>query len=123
MWIRLSAFWLCQFGIGCLGKTVPAVAVIFGWPAVIASLVLLFVGVATGRSRLVFTGALTACPFLLYLFLTPRLLWVAPPIALLLFLAPGAVKRRQRRTAIIMVAPYIGVCAFVAYLVVNSDAG
>jgi hypothetical protein len=101
---------------------VPVAAVIFGWPAVLASLVLAIVGVATERSRLVLAGAIVACPFLLYLFLTPRLRWVALPVAMLLFLAPGAVARRQRRAAVVMLVPYLCLCAFVAYLVLNQRA-
>jgi hypothetical protein len=99
---------------------VPVAAVIFGWPAVIASILLAIVGIATERSRLVFAGAIVACPFLLYLFVTPRLRWVSPPVAMLLFLAANAVARRQRRAAVLMLVPYLCVCAFVAYLVVNQ---
>ena len=53
-----------------------------------------------------------ACPFLFYLFLTPRFQWVAPPVAVLLFLAARAVARRRHRTALVMVAPYVGLAAF-----------
>jgi hypothetical protein len=101
---------------------VPIAAVIVGWPAVLASIVLAIVGIATERPRLVFAGAIVACPFLLYVFLTPRLRWVSPPVAALLFLAAGAVARRQRRVAAAMLVPYLCVCAFVAYLVVNQHA-
>jgi hypothetical protein len=100
----------------------PIAAVIFGWPAVFASLVLAIAGIATERSRLVFAGAIVASPFLLYLLVTPRLRWIAMPVAVLLFLAPGAVARRQRRTAVVLLVPYLCVCAFVAYLVLNQRA-
>jgi len=94
--------------------------VIFGWPAVIASIVLALVGVATTRAQMVLAGAVVACPFLFYLFLTPRLRWVAPPVAVLLFLAVRAAARRQRRAALLLVAPYVWLAGFVAYLVVNQ---
>ena len=101
----------------------PIVAVIVGWPAVIASLVLALVGIAMTRARMVLAGAVVACPFLFYLFLTPRLRWVAPPVATLLFVAARATARRQRRAALLSVAPYVGLVVFVAYLVVTQRAG
>ena len=101
----------------------PFVAVIFGWPAVIASILLALGGIAATRSKIVLAGAIAACPFLFYLFLTPRLRWVAPPVAVLLFLAARAVTGRHHRTALGMVAPYIGLAVFVAWLVVNQGAG
>jgi hypothetical protein len=41
----------------------------------------------------------------------------------LLFLAARAVARRRHRTALVMVAPYVGLAVFVAWLVVNQGAG
>jgi hypothetical protein len=82
--------------------------------------VLAIVGIATERSRLVLAAAIVAGPFLLYLFLTPRLRWVSPPVAVLMFMAARAVARRQRRAAVAMLLPYLCVCAFAAYLVVNQ---
>jgi hypothetical protein len=104
-------------------NTVPFVAVVFGWPAVIVSILLALGGIAARRSKMVLAGAIVACPFLFYLFLTPRLRWVAPPVAVLLFLAARAVARRRYRTALAMVAPYVGLAVFVAWLVVNQGAG
>ena len=98
----------------------PIVAVIFGWPAVIASIALVLAGVATTRTKMVLAGAIVACPFLFYLVLTPRFQWVAPPVAGLLFLAVRATARRQRGTALFLVAPYVGLAVFVAYLVVQQ---
>jgi hypothetical protein len=99
---------------------VPIVAVIFGWPAVIASIALALVGIATTRTKMVFAGAILACPFLFYLFLTPHFRWVAPPATVLLFLAVRASARRQRGKALLLVAPYVGLAVFVAYLVGNQ---
>jgi hypothetical protein len=99
---------------------VPIVAVILGWPAVIASIALALAGIATARTKMVLAGAIVACPFLFYLFLTPRFRWVAPLAAAPLFLAVRAAARRQRGTALLLVAPYVGLALFVAYLVVNQ---
>jgi hypothetical protein len=99
---------------------VPIVAVVLGWPAVLASIVLALVGAANARAKMVLAGAVVACPFLFYLFLSPRFRWIAPLVAVLLFLAVRSAARRQRRTALLLVAPYVGVAMFVAYLVVNQ---
>jgi hypothetical protein len=102
---------------------VPFVAVVFGWPVVIVSILLALGGIAATRSKMVLAGAIVACPFLFYLFLTPRLQSVVPPVAVLLFLAARAVARRRHRTALVMVAPYVGLAVFVAWLVVNQGVG
>ena len=95
----------------------PIAAVIFGWPAVIVSVALALAGIATSRTKMVFASAIVASPFLFYLFLTPRFRWVAPSAALLLFLAVRETARRQRGTALLLVAPYIGLAVFLAYSV------
>jgi hypothetical protein len=107
-------------GLAQYQNTVPIVAAIFGWPAVIASVALALVGVATTRAKMVLAGAIVGCPFLFYLFLTPRFRWVAPPAAALLFVAVRAAVRRQRGKAFLFVAPYVGLVAFVAYLAANQ---
>ena len=89
----------------------------------IVSILLALGGIVATRSKMVLAGAIVACPFLFYLFLTPHLQWVAPPVAVLLFLAARAVARWRHRTALVMVAPYVGLAVFVAWLVVNQGAG
>ena len=84
----------------------------------IASIALALAGAATARTKLALAGAIAACPFLFYLFLTPRFRLVAPTVAFLLFLAVRASTRGQRGTALLLVAPYVGLALFVAYLVV-----
>ena len=86
----------------------------------IASVALTLVGIATTRTKMVLAGAVVACPFLLYLFLTPRFRLVAPAAAVLLFFAVRAAARRQRGKALLLVAPYFGLAVFVAYLVGNQ---
>jgi hypothetical protein len=44
----------------------PFIAIVLGWPAVIASIVITLYGFASGRWRLVMTGACLAVPFLAY---------------------------------------------------------
>jgi tryptophan-rich sensory protein len=101
----------------------PIAAVLFGWPAVLASGVLLVVGVVGAWSRVVFLGAVVACPFLFYLFLSPRLGWAAPIAGVMLFAAAIAVGWGHRLAAAALLAPYVGLVGFVAYLVWNQPAG
>jgi hypothetical protein len=101
----------------------PVVAVIFGWPSVIASLVLVVAGLVTRGARLMLAGAIVGSPFLFYLSLTPRFRWVAPPVAVLLFCAARAVASRRSRTVLAMVSPYVALAVWVAWLVVNQWAG
>ena len=93
---------------------------IFGWPAVLASVALALVGIATTRTKTALAGAIVACPFLFYLFLTPRFRWVALSAGVLLFLAVRATARRQRGRALLFFAPYVGLAVFVAWLVGNQ---
>jgi len=98
-------------------------AVIFGWPAVLASLVLAVMGIATGRARPSVAAAVVACPFLLYVSGAPGLRWVSAISGVLLFSAAVAVARRHRWAAVLLVTPYIGLCGYVARLVLNQRAG
>ena len=50
----------------------PLVAVMLGWPAIFASIALVFVGVARRRAHVALVGAVLALPFLLYLLASPR---------------------------------------------------
>jgi hypothetical protein len=99
------------------------VAVVFGWPAVIVSILLTLAGIAVSRSRLVLGGALVGSPFLFYLLLTPRFGWVVPPVALSYFGAALAVARGHRVTAFACVAPFLALAVVVAELVLRQYAG
>lgn len=101
----------------------PFVAVIFGWPAVMASILLTLAGIMSARWSLVLAGAAVGSPFLFYLFLTPRFRWVALPVAVLHFAAAGAVARRSRAAACVLVAPFVALAAVVAWHVINQRVG
>jgi hypothetical protein len=96
------------------------IPMIFGWPAVITSILFMSIGIARMRWEFVLVGALSASPFLLYLFLTPRFQWVALPVAALLFGASRSVARGHSRAALAMVVPFVGLAVFVAWGVVNQ---
>src|SRR6267142_5467519 len=97
----------------------PLVAVVFGWPAVITSIVLTLAGIAASRWRLVLGGAVVGSPFLFYLFLTPRFGSVALPAALLHFAAVPAVARGHRVAALALAAPFVALAMVVAQLVLR----
>lgn len=103
--------------------SMPLVAVVFGWPAVIASIVLTLAGIVVSRSRLVLGGAVVGSPFLFYLLLTPRFWWVAPPVAILHFGAALAVAHGYRVTALACVAPFLVLAVVVAEMVLRQYAG
>ena len=98
-------------------------AVIFGWPAAFASIVLAAIGIATGRFGPSIAGAIVACPFLLYLSGAPALRWVSATSGVLLFLAAVAVAQGQRGAAVLLLVPYVGLCGFVVHLVFRQLAG
>ena len=101
----------------------PLVAVVFGWPAVITSILLTLTGIAISRWHLVMGGAAVGSPFLFYLFLTPRFRLVALPVALLHFGAAQAVARGHRVAALALVAPFVALAVVVAALVLRQYAG
>jgi hypothetical protein len=98
----------------------PLVAVVFGWPAVVASILLTLAGIAVSRWRLVLGGAAVGSPFLFYLFMTPRFRLVALPVALMHLAAARAVARGHRVAALALIAPFVALAAFVARLVIRQ---
>ena len=96
------------------------VMIVFGWPAVIASFVLTVAGISTRRWKFVMAGAMAGCPFLLYLFFTPRFQLVAVPVAALHFAAAGAIARNHQFAAIALFAPFVGLAVVLAWLLINQ---
>jgi hypothetical protein len=103
-----------------LSNSLPLVAVVFGWPAVIASITLASVGVSLGSWRVALAGALLGSPFLFYLFATPRFRWVALVVALLYLGSARAVAGLNRALALAMAAPFVILAVFVAWTVLNQ---
>jgi hypothetical protein len=103
-----------------LTDTIPFVAMLFGWPAVVLSLGLTLTGIAAGRWRPVFAGALVAGPFLLYLFGTPRIGWVSPVVGALYLGSAQAVARARLGLALALVMPFVILASFVAWLVLTQ---
>jgi hypothetical protein len=95
------------------------VAIVLGWPAVVASIILALAGIVRGRARAVLIGAMLGCPFLLYLAASPRIGWLAIVVGVLYLGSSWAVARSRRGLALAMAMPFIGLAGFVARLVLN----
>jgi hypothetical protein len=97
--------------------------VVFGWPAVVASVVLTSCGIALRRPALALAGAIVAVPFMLYLFASPGARWIAPPVALAHFATPFALRRSGRGLAALLLLPFVLLAAYIATLVVRQFTG
>ena len=101
-------------------NTVPLVAVLFGWPAVVLSLALTLTGIAVGCWRVALAGTLIGSPFLFYLFGSPRIGWLSLVIGALYLGSAQAVARSQRAMAFAMATPFLLLASFIAWLVLNQ---
>ena len=101
-------------------NTIPFVAVLFGWPAVVLSLTLTLTGIAVGRWRVALAGTLIGSPFLFYLFGSPRIGWLSLVIGALYLGSAQAVARSQRALALAMATPFMLLAGFIAWLVLNQ---
>ena len=99
------------------------VPTIFGWPAVVASILVTLVALVRGSSKLAVAGALLALPFMFYMFGTPRFRLVALPIFGSHLAAAYPLQRGNRTLALILFLPFACFAAFVARLVVTQWAG
>ena len=101
-------------------NTIPFVAVLFGWPAVVLSLALTVTGIAVGRWGVALAGTLIGSPFLLYLFGSPRIGWLSLLVGALYLGSAQAVARSQRPLAFAMATPFVLLASFIAWLVLNQ---
>jgi hypothetical protein len=101
-------------------NTFPWIAIVMGWPAIIASIAVVLTGVVLGRWRVALSGAFVACPFLLYLFASPRIGWLSPIVGVLYLGSAQAVARSQRVLALVMATPFVVLAGFVAWLVLSQ---
>jgi len=101
----------------------PLAAIMFGWPAVGASILLKLVGIASSRWRPALWGVIAGYPFLFYLLLTPRFRWIAAAVACFDIGAVRALRLKQRTIALVLVLPFMVLAAMVARLVLGQYAG
>ena len=99
----------------------PVVAILFGWPAIVASVVLVMTGISLSRWPLTLAGAAVAMPFLLYVWASPRFgATTAVPVALLYFGAAWAVARGRTGMAFAFSAPFLALVTLMARLVLGQ---
>jgi hypothetical protein len=91
----------------------PLVVVMLGWPAVLASIALVFVGIALRRARVAVVGGVLGVPYLLYLFGSPRVGWLSLAVGAVYLGSSLAVARSRRGLAIAMATPFVALSGFV----------
>ena len=99
---------------------IPIIASVLGWPAVIASIILVLTGIVRWRSRIVLAGVFLGCPFLLYLFGSPRFGWLALIVAVLYVGSWLAADRSRTGFALALATPFICLAGFMAVLVLSQ---
>ncbi len=96
-------------------------AVVFGWPAVVVSVVLAAAGIVFRKPALLVVSAVLAAPFSYYL--SGAESWVAlagAAIPITLVAGAYAVKRRLSWVAWCLLAPFVGVAIWLAVVVVSQ---
>jgi hypothetical protein len=91
-----------------------SLAMLFGWPAVLASILVAAVGIMVKRAFVVLVGAALAMPFLFYLTGTPRFGLSAPVIAVLYLGAVYAVARLRRWIAWVLWLVFLAFAVWIA---------
>ena len=77
-------------------------------------------GVLRGRWRVTLFGAMVGCPFLVYLFASPRIGWLSLIAGVLYLGSSQAVAQSQRGLALAMATPFVVLAGFVAWLVLSQ---
>ncbi len=95
-------------------------AVVFGWPAIILALVLSVAGVIRKKPIWLYVAAVIVIPFTFYLFGSPRIGPAGLTIPLLLAGAGIAVRRGRYDLAWLLLAPFAGVIAWLAIIVLGE---
>ena len=93
---------------------------IFGWPFVGVAIVLFGLGLLRRQFLFVLLCSFFAAPFCLYLSLTPRFWFVAPFFLLSSIAAAWMLSRGRPMMATLLVMPFVGLAAFVAWAVAGQ---
>jgi hypothetical protein len=95
---------------------------LIGWPGIILSLSLLFVGIATKWPHVMLAGAFMSLPFLLlYLIGSPRFQYWSPILVAFNFAAVAALYKGRRGLSVFLVIPYTCVVFWLAYAVYTQN--
>ena len=94
--------------------------VLFGWPAIIISLVLCVTGLVRAKPKWLVVAAVFITPVSLYLAATPRFRWIAMLFPVLLFGASFAIRRSLPRLAWALFIPFVGFFGWLAVIVMSE---
>ena len=94
--------------------------VVFGWPAIVLALSLSVAGIVRKRPIWLYVAAIIVIPFTFYLFGSPRIGLAALMIPLLLAGAGIAVRRGRFDLAWLLLAPFVGLIAWLAFVVLSE---
>lgn len=96
---------------------------LIGWPGIVLSLSLLFVGIATKWPHVMLAGAFMSLPFLLlYLIGSPRFQYWSPILVAFNFAAVAALYKGRRGLSVLLVIPYTCVVFWLGYAVYTQNA-
>jgi hypothetical protein len=95
--------------------------IIFGWPFIIASLLLSITGIALKRYKFLVAGALFFMPPSLYLSGFPAIRWLAFLFPFFILGAAYLVRRNKEKIAWLLLLPPLGFSLWLAYLVMEQS--
>src|SRR5215210_7445083 len=95
--------------------------IIFGWPFMIASLLLSVAGILLKRQQYLVAGALFFLPPSLYMSGYPAIRWFALLLPFFIFAAAYFVKSNRSGIAWLLLLPPIAMSAWLAYLVMEQS--
>lgn len=94
-------------------------AIVFGWPAVIVTLLLSVAGIARKKPVLLVIATIVVAPFSFYLMGSPRFGLVGLMIPLCLLGSSIAVHRRYMALAWLLLVPFVSVVGRLAFVVLS----
>ncbi len=95
-------------------------AIVFGWPAILASITLSTIGIVRKRPNWLVVAVIVALPFSLYLAGSPAFRWFGVAIPFLLVGAGIASYYDKTRVAWTLLAPFVGVSGWLAIVVMTE---
>ena len=96
------------------------VAIVLGWPAMLASLGLMAWSISESRPKTALAAALFGTPFLLYFSLSERFGYIAQLALCAYYAMPVAIVYRQRVIALVCGAPCVALVLSAAWFVARS---
>jgi hypothetical protein len=97
------------------------VQIIFGWPFIIASLLLAVMGILLKRPALLVAGAVFFVPPAWYLSGYPAIRWFGILLPVCILGAAYYVKKDRLRLALLLILPPVIVSAWLAFLVMTQN--